>query len=76
MRENAAIAQPGGDQPSPSSSADPSLERQLSPRLLDHFASLTDPRVDRTKRHCLMDILVIAIGAVICGADGWTEIEA
>jgi predicted transposase YbfD/YdcC len=76
MRENAAIAQPGDDQPSPSSSADPSLERQLSPRLLDHFASLTDPRVDRTKRHCLMDILVIAICAVICGADGWTEIEA
>jgi predicted transposase YbfD/YdcC len=76
MRENAAMAQPKDDQPSPSSNTDPSLGRQLSPRLLDHFASLTDPRVDRTKRHCLMDILVIAICAVICGADGWTEIEA
>jgi hypothetical protein len=59
MRENAAITQPRDDQPSPSSSADPSLGRHLSPRLLDHFASL-----------------IIAICAVICGADGWTEIEA
>lgn len=76
MRENTSIAKPMDDQPSASSSADPSLESKLSRHLLDHFASLTDPRMDRTKRHCLIDILVIAICAVICGADGWTEIEA
>ena len=43
--------------------------------LRDHFASLPDPRVDRTKRHHLLDILTIAICGVICGADGWVEIE-
>lgn len=39
-----------------------------------HFASLTDPRVDRTKDHQLLDILAIAICAIICGANSWTDI--
>lgn len=39
-----------------------------------HFAGLQDPRIDRTRRHDLMDIVVIAICAVICGADGWVDI--
>jgi hypothetical protein len=34
-----------------------------------HFGSLTDPRIDRTKLHKLLDILVIAICAIIAGAD-------
>lgn len=41
----------------------------------DSFASLEDPRVDRTKQHQLLDIMVIAVCAVICGADNWVEIE-
>lgn len=41
-----------------------------------HFASLQDPRIDRTKRHQLSDILTIAICAVICGANTWVEVEA
>jgi predicted transposase YbfD/YdcC len=40
-----------------------------------HFSKITDPRIDRTKHHNLMDILIIAICAIICGADGWTEVE-
>lgn len=40
-----------------------------------HFSALKDPRVDRTKRHRLLDILVIAICAVICGADSWEDVE-
>ena len=44
-------------------------------RVQDHFASLQDPRVERTKRHALMDIVLIAILAVIGGADGWDDIE-
>jgi predicted transposase YbfD/YdcC len=40
-----------------------------------YFADLTDPRVDRTKWHRLDDILVITLCAVICGADGFEEIE-
>jgi predicted transposase YbfD/YdcC len=42
----------------------------------EYFAEVSDPRVDRTKLHLLMDILVIAICAVICGADTWVEMEA
>ena len=39
------------------------------------FRSLPDPRGDRTKHHFLVDIMAIAICAVVCGADGWTEVE-
>jgi predicted transposase YbfD/YdcC len=42
----------------------------------EHFASLPDPRVERTRRHALIDILTIALCAVICGADGFVEMEA
>jgi len=40
-----------------------------------HFSKMRDPRIDRTKRHRLLDILIIAICAVICGADSWVDIE-
>ena len=40
-----------------------------------HFANIEDPRIDRTKLHKLLDILVIAICAVICGADDWEEVK-
>ena len=43
--------------------------------LYEAFSSLEDPRIDRHKRHTLIDILLIAISATICGADNWTEIE-
>ena len=41
-----------------------------------HFADLRDPRVDRTRLHNLLDIVVIAICAVICRADSWADVEA
>ena len=43
--------------------------------LKDRFAELPDPRSDHTKQHLLIDILVIAICAVVCGADTWNDIE-
>ena len=43
--------------------------------IIDCFVSLEDPRVERTKRHKLLDILAIAICASICGADSWVHIE-
>jgi hypothetical protein len=50
---------------------------QPNPALAIHtyFADLTDPRIDRTRRHHLMDILVIALCAVIAGSDTWQEVE-
>lgn len=44
--------------------------------LKEYFAKLEDPRIDRSKRHELLDIIFIVICAVICGADNWVEIEA
>jgi hypothetical protein len=44
-------------------------------RLVEHFAEIDDPRIERTKRHKLTDILTIAILAVICGAEGWVGME-
>lgn len=35
--------------------------------ILDQFAGLEDPRVERTRRHKLLDIIAIAICATICG---------
>jgi predicted transposase YbfD/YdcC len=46
-----------------------------NPSLLSHFADLPDPRIDRTKRHKLIDIIAIAICGVICGANDWVAIE-
>src|SRR5258708_6774145 len=39
------------------------------------FAHVEDPRVERTKLHRLRDIIILAICEVICGAEGWVEIE-
>ncbi len=48
----------------------------VAPRgLLRAFKELKDPRMGRTKHNSLPDILAIAICAIICGADGWTQIE-
>jgi predicted transposase YbfD/YdcC len=38
-------------------------------------SSLDDPRDERGKEHLLLDIVTIAICAVICGAESWTDIE-
>lgn len=51
------------------------METNLAASINKHFANLEDPRIDRTKLHKLLDILVIAICAVICGADNWEEVQ-
>ncbi len=43
--------------------------------IFEYFGDLSDPRVERTKHHKLLDILVIALCAVICGANGWVGVE-
>ncbi len=50
---------------------------KLKPKITiaDHFSVIEDPRIDRSKRHKLIDIMTIAVCAVICGADGWVAIE-
>ena len=43
--------------------------------LVDHFCHLPDPRVERTRLHSLLDILVIALCATLAGAETFNEIE-
>lgn len=42
--------------------------------LMDHLGEVADPRMLRTQRHELLDILAVALCAVIGGADHWTEV--
>jgi predicted transposase YbfD/YdcC len=44
------------------------------PPIAHYFATLPDPRVERTRRHSLLDIIVMSILAVICDSEGWDEI--
>lgn len=46
-----------------------------SASIAEFFSSVSDPRIERTRRHKLIDIIVIAICAVICGAKSWDDIE-
>lgn len=48
----------------------------MSSQLSDHFGKITDPRIARSQRHKLIDIITIAVCGVICGADNWVDIEA
>ena len=43
--------------------------------IIEAFAGLRDPRVDRTKLHKLTDIITIALCGAICGVDNWVEME-
>jgi predicted transposase YbfD/YdcC len=50
---------------------------KLKPKITiaDHFGEMEDPRVERSRQHKLIDIITIAICAVICGAETWVDIE-
>ena len=39
-----------------------------------YFATVDDPRKERTRDHALLDIIVIALAAIICGADSWVAV--
>ena len=43
--------------------------------IAEHFGRLQDPRIGRAKRHELLDIIVITLCPVICGADNRVETE-
>jgi predicted transposase YbfD/YdcC len=51
------------------------MEKQPAVALLEHFANLPDPRIARHRWHKLSDILVIAVCAVLCGAESFPAIE-
>ncbi|MGB3766498.1 MAG: transposase family protein, partial [Phormidesmis sp.] len=43
---------------------------------LTHFETLEDPRTAYLIEHRLLDIVALTICAVVCGAEGWEDIEA
>ena len=49
------------------------LKRKHS--IADYFGEIEDPRIDRRKQHKLIDIITIAICAVVCGAETWVDME-
>lgn len=50
---------------------------KLKPKnsIADYFGGIQDPRIDRRKQHKLIDIITIAICAVVCGAETWVDME-
>jgi len=42
--------------------------------IIDHFSTIEDPRTNN-KRHVLIEVITIALCAVICGANNWVEVE-
>ena len=51
------------------------MSQELSNAIEEHFNSLPDPRRDPSnQRHKFIDIVVLGICGVICGADGGTAI--
>jgi predicted transposase YbfD/YdcC len=43
--------------------------------IMEYFAQVPDPRVERTRHHPLVSVLVLSLCAVICGADDFVAIE-
>lgn len=50
------------------------MEKEANHSIVGHFSSLKDPRIQLKTSHRLIDIIVITLCAVICGADDWVEI--
>lgn len=51
------------------------IEAATLAALEEYFASLPDPRVARCRRHKLLDLVTIAICALLCGGEGFTDME-
>jgi predicted transposase YbfD/YdcC len=49
------------------------LEQEVN--FLDYFKDIKDPRINRKKLYPLEEIFLVTISAVICGAEGWSDLE-
>jgi predicted transposase YbfD/YdcC len=50
-------------------------EVRMTGSIVLFFSAIPDPRGDRGRRHKLIDVLTIAVLAVLCGAEHWSEME-
>ncbi|MBF0361702.1 MAG: ISAs1 family transposase, partial [Oligoflexia bacterium] len=44
--------------------------------ILQNFSIINDPRIDRTKKHALIDIVVLSVCGIICSCESFAEIES
>jgi predicted transposase YbfD/YdcC len=51
------------------------MDKEVAASIAKQFEGLPDPRTGNAKAHIFLEILIIAICAVICGADGWSDVE-
>jgi DDE_Tnp_1-associated len=47
----------------------------MTANLIEHFAALEDPRIDRNIFHALIELIVVPVCAVASGAEGWEAID-
>ncbi len=50
-------------------------KESLKKSIEEHFGKIPDERVTTRSLHKLVDIIAVAILAILCGADGWVAIE-
>jgi predicted transposase YbfD/YdcC len=51
------------------------MQKHPTVSLVEHFKDLADPRIDRTKDHSLVDILVIAVCTLLCAGESFNDME-
>lgn len=51
------------------------MERKSTISIVEAFEKLPDPRINRRKKHDLVEIIVIAVCTTIAGGEGWEDME-
>src|SRR5262245_63084573 len=51
------------------------MANSVNASIVEHFQTLQDPRMERTKKHNLLDILVIAVCTLLTGGEGFQDME-
>ncbi len=51
------------------------MEKKAIRPLGDYFKDVQDPRIDRCKKHHLLDVIIITLLATLSGAEGWEDIQ-
>jgi predicted transposase YbfD/YdcC len=51
------------------------MQKHPTLSLIEHFKDLPDPRVNRTKDHALIDVMVIAVCTMLCGGESFNDME-
>src|SRR5262247_4698958 len=51
------------------------MAETVNASIVEHFQALENPRIARTKKHLLLDILVIAVCTLLTGGEGFQDME-